>query len=349
MNAAAIIVDDACHVLLGGTPERSARWHFPQGGIKPGEHPLEAALREVREEVGLRHCSPVAEFPGLRYEYRRKNIKSRRWLGQQQTYCLLRCPGIMPIACCSGSTEFSAAQWRRPEDLGAETFVAFKRPAVMQALAHYFPHGAPFSPERCTLQLYRHIPQQLPPAGTPLFAGGKAEAACHLSSLPALQPGKKDRCCVVLLGMQGAGLRKSLRHIAHTLDALTTRYFTDERRYAGLPPHDLLPLPGELTLLAMPADAAAVAHLPALAAHLRSHGVRTVSAGLCISRAKQLSRLSRKGKLPSAPYAAALDTLHAALAAAPGPGFLLPADHAWYRDYLLTLLFSRLLLYPALS
>ena len=49
--AYAVIQDDLGRVLLshwsGGTA-----WSMPGGGIDPGEHPVETAIREVREETG---------------------------------------------------------------------------------------------------------------------------------------------------------------------------------------------------------------------------------------------------------------------------------------------------------
>ena len=77
-NVAAIIMDDAGQILLGGQPQRSDHWHFPQGGITPGESPQQALHRELREEVGLSRFTILAEYAGLRYEYRRKNDSEYR-------------------------------------------------------------------------------------------------------------------------------------------------------------------------------------------------------------------------------------------------------------------------------
>lgn len=37
-------------------------WHFPGGGVDPGEAPAHAALREAREEIGLTECHPPTLF-----------------------------------------------------------------------------------------------------------------------------------------------------------------------------------------------------------------------------------------------------------------------------------------------
>ena len=336
-NGAAIIVDDAGRVLLGGNPESSAYWHLPQGGVKSGESAIEALHREIREEVGLSDCRILAEYAGLRYKYRHKNKKSKQWLGQQQTYYLLHCPGNRPVADCSGSVEFAATRWVPAAELQAELFVPFKREVVMRALEHFFPGGSGFAAEQCTALSYRYKAGSAPPTGTPLFAGGKAEAAYHLSTLTPLSIGKKQRLLIVLLGMEGSGVKKSLRHMAPLLDPLTTCCTADSRRYAGLPAA-LLPLPGELSLLAMPTDAHEAELLPEWLVQQQAAGIRTLTIGLHISQAKQASRLADKGKSPAVPWAEAWQKLSSLLDAAPSPSYLIPSDCAWYRDYLLSLL-----------
>jgi 8-oxo-dGTP pyrophosphatase MutT (NUDIX family) len=49
----AVIVDDTGRVLLA-LRARPPIWNLPGGGVEPGESPWDAAVREVREEVGVR-------------------------------------------------------------------------------------------------------------------------------------------------------------------------------------------------------------------------------------------------------------------------------------------------------
>lgn len=343
-NVAAIVTDDAGQILLAGRPERSQRWHFPQGGIKPGESATEALRRELREEVGLCRYTILAAYPGLRYEYRRKNEKTERWLGQQQTYFLLHCPGIAPALDCSGSEEFSTVRWLPLPQVQPKLFPSFKREAVMRALEHFFPGGQPFSPAKSTPQLYAvtpGIPPAPPAPGTPLLAGGKTEATCHMAQLSPRRPGKQQRLFVVLLGMQGSGMKKALRAAAPALDALTTRYASDKRRYAGLP-SELLPLPGELSILALPSTAAEAAQLAPLLARLQAEGAHTLCLGLHVGADKQQRRLAEKDKTPDCPWQQDWDTLRERLATLPGPAYLLPTDCGWYRDFLVCSLIGAL-------
>lgn len=71
-------------------------WQFPQGGIDPGETPLEAMYRELHEETGLlaKHVEVIGcTQDWLRYRLPKHMIRQRSnptCVGQKQRWFLLR-------------------------------------------------------------------------------------------------------------------------------------------------------------------------------------------------------------------------------------------------------------------
>ncbi len=67
-------------------------WQFPQGGINEGETPVEALLRELKEEIGTNQVEIIAEFPDwISYDFpNSKSDKKYPYKGQNQKYFLVK-------------------------------------------------------------------------------------------------------------------------------------------------------------------------------------------------------------------------------------------------------------------
>jgi 8-oxo-dGTP pyrophosphatase MutT (NUDIX family) len=72
-------------ILLIST-QSGRRWQLPKGHLEPGETPLQAAVREVREETGV-SGRIVGELPGVEYWYVEKGAARR--IHKQVDYYLL--------------------------------------------------------------------------------------------------------------------------------------------------------------------------------------------------------------------------------------------------------------------
>lgn len=116
-------------------------WQMPQGGIDPGEDPLEAAYRELGEETGIaRHLVELAAAAGdeLYYDLPEDligKVWKGRWRGQRQRWFLFRFLGEdHDIDIATAEPEFRAWRWVEPAEL-PELIVPFKRALYQQLLA----------------------------------------------------------------------------------------------------------------------------------------------------------------------------------------------------------------------
>ena len=128
-GAAAVILNAEGKVLALERKDKHDAWQMPQGGMQPGEEPLEAAYREVWEETGiqpddLRLLGPV-ERP-LFYELPRDKRSSKTGRGQVQYWFVFRFQGEDKKITLGDQKEFREYQWMPLNDLAA-TVVDFKR------------------------------------------------------------------------------------------------------------------------------------------------------------------------------------------------------------------------------
>lgn len=77
-GAGGVVFRPSGEVLLLG--HREGSWVFPKGHVDPGESPLEAALREVAEEAGVRaHCPDETQRDETRYVNARGQARRITW------------------------------------------------------------------------------------------------------------------------------------------------------------------------------------------------------------------------------------------------------------------------------
>lgn len=118
-NAGIVVFRDDGKVLLCQRKENhSKNWQFPQGGIDDGETPLQAAVRELREETSVtsvRFVSALEET--LRYEFPddvKRQFAARGIFndGQEQHWQLFFFEGEdCEINLQTKEPEFQAYQW----------------------------------------------------------------------------------------------------------------------------------------------------------------------------------------------------------------------------------------------
>jgi putative (di)nucleoside polyphosphate hydrolase len=122
-------------------PAGLAAWQMPQGGIDPGETPRQAALRELKEEVGTDKAEILAESAVWHHYDLPPEIAVRMWRGryrgQRQKWFAMRFLGSdADIDPATEHPEFDAWEWVEPARL-PDLIVPFKRQIYLDVLAEF--------------------------------------------------------------------------------------------------------------------------------------------------------------------------------------------------------------------
>lgn len=116
-------------------------WQMPQGGIDVGESPRDAALRELREEIGTDNVAVIAESSDWFYYDVPPEIAHRawggKWRGQRQKWFVMLFKGQdSDIDLATEHPEFNAWRWASPHELAALA-VAFKRGLYAELMGEF--------------------------------------------------------------------------------------------------------------------------------------------------------------------------------------------------------------------
>lgn len=124
-------------------------WQFPQGGIEPEERLIDAAFRELNEEVGLlpEHVNLLkVSSRWLRYQLpnrinARQYLRRRTILGQKQIWFLFDFIGADADVCLTNckKPEFDKWVWTDYQ-ASIKEIVPFKRSVYKSALAEFAEH-----------------------------------------------------------------------------------------------------------------------------------------------------------------------------------------------------------------
>ena len=123
---------------------RAEAWQMPQGGIDAGESPLQACMREMREEIGTNTAKLIRQHDDWLYYDIPLPLADRLWQGrykgQKQKWMALRFTGDdSDINIATEEPEFCEWKWLSPHDL-VDLAVPFKRDVYQNVLAAFAPY-----------------------------------------------------------------------------------------------------------------------------------------------------------------------------------------------------------------
>ncbi|MBS0523291.1 MAG: RNA pyrophosphohydrolase [Proteobacteria bacterium] len=140
-NVGLMLIGPGRRVFIGRRLNQPDAWQMPQGGVDKGEAPVEAACRELGEEVGTTKALLLREsrdwvtydVPPAMHPPHWKG----RWKGQAQKWFALAFTGSdSDIDITAHDQEFAAWRWAEANEL-LGLIVDWKRPAYEAVLREF--------------------------------------------------------------------------------------------------------------------------------------------------------------------------------------------------------------------
>lgn len=136
-----VLFNDDGLVWIGNRLGFEGAWQLPQGGIDDGETPVEAAFRELKEEIGTDKAEIIDETPDwLTYDLPDHLIGKAfngKYRGQKQKWFAMRFTGMDEnIRIDVPHPEFDDWRWTDLATL-PDLIVPFKRPVYLQLAATF--------------------------------------------------------------------------------------------------------------------------------------------------------------------------------------------------------------------
>jgi putative (di)nucleoside polyphosphate hydrolase len=140
-NVGLMLIGPGRHVFVGRRLNQPDAWQMPQGGVDKGETPVEAAFRELGEEVGTTKAVLLREsrdwvtydVPAAMHPPHWKG----RWRGQAQKWFALGFTGRdSDIDLAAHHQEFDAWRWASGDEV-LTLIVPWKRPVYELVLKQF--------------------------------------------------------------------------------------------------------------------------------------------------------------------------------------------------------------------
>jgi putative (di)nucleoside polyphosphate hydrolase len=140
-NVGLMLIGPGRRIFLGRRLNQPDAWQMPQGGVDAGETPVEAAFRELREEVGTGKALLLRQTRDwIAYDVPQAlqpPYWKGRWRGQAQKWFALAFTGRdSDIDLAAHEREFDEWRWAPASDLPA-LIVTWKRPVYEAVLEEF--------------------------------------------------------------------------------------------------------------------------------------------------------------------------------------------------------------------